>query len=73
MRALYAHLKLGDFSIVQRAVEEYAARSKRYQTNEYELSEAARRQIARRWKPMIDQYGYSVSQAPPAPLHHERR
>jgi omega-hydroxy-beta-dihydromenaquinone-9 sulfotransferase len=58
MRTLYARLGLGDFSVVQRAVEDYAAGSKRYRTNEYELSEETRKQITHQWKWFIEKYEY---------------
>ena len=58
MRGLYARLDLADFSVVQPAVEDYAARSKRYRTNEYELSEETRAQITHRWKWFFEKYDY---------------
>ena len=49
MRALYELLDLGDFESVRPAVEQYAKRSSRYQTNHYELSAEQRYEIANRW------------------------
>jgi hypothetical protein len=58
MRALYAHLDLGDFSLVEPAVAAYAIRSKRYRTNQYEVSQATRRQITQAWSRCIAKYAY---------------
>jgi omega-hydroxy-beta-dihydromenaquinone-9 sulfotransferase len=58
MRGLYERLELGDFSVVQRAVEDYAAGCKRYRTNEYALSDATREQITHQWKWFIEKYKY---------------
>lgn len=69
MRALYAHLALDDFAVVQPAVEEYASRSKRYRTNEYQVSEETRRQIAREWSWFIEQYDYRCDQQHAATGH----
>lgn len=64
MRALYAHFELGDFSVVEPAVEAYAARSKKYRTNTYDVSEETRQQIAQQWSGYIAQYGYGRDKQP---------
>jgi hypothetical protein len=67
MRSLYAHLELGDFSLVQPALAAYAVRSKRYRTNEYDVSPATHRQIAQAWSRFIAQHAYGCDSRPAAP------
>ena len=59
---LYARLELGDFSVARRAVEDYAVRSKRYRSNQYELSEETRKQITHQWKWFIEKYDYGCEE-----------
>jgi hypothetical protein len=58
MSNLYSQLELGDFSVVRPAIEDYTARSRRYRTNEYEVSEEMRGQITQEWKRFIEKYDY---------------
>jgi hypothetical protein len=58
VRAVYERFQWPDFSSVEPAIVKYAERSKRYKTNRYELSPELRRQVARRWAPYIEKYGY---------------
>ena len=60
MRALYEGLELGGFEDVRPGIEKYLAEHTGYQTNRYPaLSDELRGEIARRWGPVIDRYGYS--------------
>ena len=56
----YRALDLGDFEQVRGAVR--AAARKDYRTNTYRHDPAVVAEVARRWKPFLDRYGY----APPA-------
>ena len=60
MRAIYQQLSLGDFAAVEPAVQAYATSHAAYQTNRYQVTPELRREIARRWKPYIEQYGYGA-------------
>jgi hypothetical protein len=60
MQKIYDQLQLGDFESVRPAVAHYAQRSQSYKTNRYEISPEMRAQIADRWGPYIEQYGYEA-------------
>ncbi|HMO86686.1 MAG TPA: sulfotransferase [Lacipirellulaceae bacterium] len=57
---LYAALQLGDFEPARPAVAQYAERSRRYKTNDYDLDGATRREIAARWAPYFQRHGYDA-------------
>lgn len=59
MRALYGWLDLGEFEAVRPAIEGYFARKCDYRTNRYVLSARSRAEVARRWRPYLEKYGYS--------------
>jgi len=61
---LYEFLELGDFESIRLAVEEFAGRSRRYRTNEYELDAEGRSAVTRRWSAYVQKYGYETSKAP---------
>ena len=61
MRTLYKKLALGEFAAVEAAIEDYFRRGADYQTNRYELTPKLHAEITRRWKPYIEEYGYSTS------------
>jgi hypothetical protein len=63
MRMVYQRLELGGFDQVLPALQQYAQRHAQYKTNRYELTEAARAEIGRRWKWYIKRYGYSSQPA----------
>jgi hypothetical protein len=63
---LYERLDLGDFEPARQAIEQYAHRTRKYQTNRYELTLAETAEITRRWRPYIERYGYSL-RLPAAP------
>jgi hypothetical protein len=63
MRAIYEKLDLGDFEAILPALEQYVASTEGYQTNKYELSDEARRQVSRRWSDFIRRYGYAPQPA----------
>ncbi len=55
---LYERLELGDFEPARPAIEQYAQRARRYQTNKYELAPEQMEEITRRWLPLVERYGY---------------
>jgi hypothetical protein len=58
MRKLYDHLGLGGFDEVLPRLEQYLASVAGYETNKYQLTEAQRQEVARRWGDVIGRYGY---------------
>jgi hypothetical protein len=58
MRALYDHLKLGDFDALLPRLENYLASISGYETNHYELKPSQRAAIEKRWGHIIERYGY---------------
>ncbi len=57
---VYRELDLGEFATVRPKLEAFAARSKGYETNKYELTEAMRGRIRDRWGDIIEKLGYEV-------------
>jgi hypothetical protein len=64
MRALYERLGLGGFDRLLPRLESYLASLAGYETNRYQLTDEQRAEIARRWRPVIERYGYA--EEPPA-------
>ena len=60
MARIYQESNLGDFEPARTAIEQYANRTRKYQTNQYELTPEQTSEITRRWKPYIEKYGYAV-------------
>lgn len=61
LRRLYEQLELGDFGHVEKPLRDYLADKASYQTNVYkELEPGLRAEIARRWRPYFERYGYPV-------------
>jgi hypothetical protein len=58
VRVLYAQLELGEFSLVEPALEKHLAEVKNYRPNQYELPEEKRLAIRERWADYIERYGY---------------
>jgi omega-hydroxy-beta-dihydromenaquinone-9 sulfotransferase len=56
----YERLGLGGFDAVRPALEDQARSMKRYRTNTYRHEPAVVAEVARRWRPFIDRYGYDV-------------
>jgi hypothetical protein len=54
LRDLYAHLDLGDFGEAGPAITAWLAEQSDYRTNSYDLPEALRAEIQRRWSREID-------------------
>lgn len=67
MEEAYARLGLGDFARVRDRFEEMARSMKRYKTNTYDHDPRVVAEIARRWQPFIERYGYQVPQANAVP------
>jgi hypothetical protein len=59
MRKMYAHLNLGGFDRCLPRLQSYLATIKGYETNKYQLTAEHRDEIARRWRSVIDRFGYS--------------
>ena len=58
MRAIYEQLQLGGFDEVLPAFKQYFADRADYKTNRFQLSPQDRAEIARRWRPYMEHYGY---------------
>ncbi len=65
---IYQQLDLGDFEPARPAVEQYAQRTRQYQTNRYELTSETADEITRRWRPYIEQYGYPIRNRDASPV-----
>jgi len=60
---VYERLELDDFAKVRPALESHVAAMKQYRTNTYHHDAQVVAEIARRWRPFIDRYGYEVPEA----------
>jgi hypothetical protein len=60
---IYDELKLEGFDRVEQPIRDYAAGQSDYQRNRYAVSAEAAAEIARRWKPFIERYGYRAAPA----------
>lgn len=60
VRALYEQLDLGDFAPAEPAVRKYLDEHADYRTNRHELPAEQRAEIARRWRPYFERYGYEL-------------
>ena len=60
MQEAYERLELGNFERVRDEFVAMASSMKRYRTNTYDLEPRLVAEIARRWRPFIDRYGYEV-------------
>jgi LPS sulfotransferase NodH len=58
LRRVYEHLNLGDFSVVEPQLADYATSKRDYQVNRHQLADALRDEIARRWAFYFQAYGY---------------
>jgi omega-hydroxy-beta-dihydromenaquinone-9 sulfotransferase len=58
MRSLYEHLELGEFDNVLPKLRAYFADRKDYKTGTYQIDDALRDEIDRRWGPYMRKYGY---------------
>ena len=58
----YDRLELGGFAAVRPAIEEQARSMKRYRTNTYEHDPRMVAEVARRWRPFIERYGYALAE-----------
>ena len=58
MRRAYAELALGEFDGVAEQVRQYFADRADYKKNRFELSDARRAEIARRWGGYFERFGY---------------
>jgi len=56
----YERLELDDFASVRPPLESHVAAMKQYRTNTYRHDARMVAEIARRWRPFIDRYGYEV-------------
>ena len=60
LEEVYERLELGAFDRVRPAIEEQARSMRGYRTNRYTHDPRIVGEIARRWRPYIDRYGYAV-------------
>lgn len=60
MRRVYDELGLGEFDQALPALEQYMAGQAGYQTNRFDLPAETRAEIARRWRPFFERYGYQA-------------
>jgi hypothetical protein len=60
LQSIYERLELGDFERVRPKVEAYLGSVKDYQRNTHELEPEIRAQIAQRWAPYFERYGYAT-------------
>ena len=60
MRKLYTELDLGDFTLVESAMQTHLASVKSYRPNRYQLTSEQRDRVAHRWKGYLDRYGYAA-------------
>jgi omega-hydroxy-beta-dihydromenaquinone-9 sulfotransferase len=58
LETLYAKLNLGDFERVRAKLNVYLQENKDYQTNKFQIDEALRSEIDRRWGHWMRPYGY---------------
>jgi hypothetical protein len=56
----YEQLGLDDFTQMRPALEQHCESMKRYRTNTYRHDPRIVQEIASRWRPFIDRYGYAV-------------
>ena len=56
---MHGCLLLGGFEKFLPRLEAYLASVKGYETNKYELTDAQRAEIKRRWSAVIERYGYA--------------
>jgi hypothetical protein len=56
----YDRMGLGEFERVREPLENQARSMKRYRTNTYQHDPRIVAEIARRWRPFLDRYGYQV-------------
>jgi hypothetical protein len=59
---IYKHFELGQFEACLPRLREYLASIKGYETNKYQLSDEQRALIAKRWREVIERYGYADSE-----------
>ena len=56
---IYAGIGLGGFDEHRAKFEEFAAAQKGYKKNRFSIAPEIAEQIAVRWKPYLDRYGYT--------------
>lgn len=59
LRQLYNQLELDGFDDFLPNLEKYLEETKGYETNRYQITPEQREEIARRWGPVIQRYGYA--------------
>jgi hypothetical protein len=60
LASAYERLGLGGFEAMRPALEDQARSMKQYRTNTYRHEPEIVAEVARRWRPFIDRYGYDV-------------
>ena len=64
LELIYKKLDLGNYEKVRPAIEKYAERSQRYQTNRYTLDAATQEVVRQRWSTFFQLYGYETVSTP---------
>ena len=67
MRRIYEELRLGDFSVVEPALQAHAMKTRDYRTNKYSLPQDVADRVRGRWAPYFQRYGYNGDAAESVP------
>ena len=59
MQKVYAGIGLDGFDAYHPKLEEYLSRNAGYETNKYQLTDADRDEVTKRWGDVIRRYGYA--------------
>ena len=60
MRILYERLELEDFTQAEAPLKARLAQLAGYEPNRYALSPLDQDEITRRWRPIMEKYGYDI-------------
>ena len=63
MRRIYRELELGDYSLVQTAIADYAQQKRDYKTNRHVVAPETADRVRRRWAPYFERYRYAGAEA----------
>jgi hypothetical protein len=58
MARVYRDIDLGDFAVAAPGIEAYSAERAGHRRNRHELGDEQRREVATRWRPYFDRFGY---------------
>ena len=60
MRKLYEHFHLEGWNALRPRLQTYLASINGYETNKYQMTSEQRATVTKRWKEVIERYGYDV-------------